>query len=321
MFGGVLGVFSLAPLLVFTGIIIYLIRSSDPVFHFMGFRFFTDIPWTLGNLYANHPVVVHGQSVMPGAIYGARVFIVGTVLTSFVALILATPVAYLVAACSVFVLPVRFRQPVSAVVEMMAGIPSVIYGLWGFTVLAPFIAHQLGPLLNRIFRPVPFISGPIDSETNLLAASLILMLMIMPIIAATTRAAMERTPKAWIDAGRALGWTESEIFWRVVWPYTRSSLIGAMILGLGRALGETMAVLMVSGNALNILPRDWYSAVSTMAATIAGQLDSALTDPTGMAVHALGALGLILFVVTIFVNLLARTLVPSGSAEPQSEGG
>lgn len=311
-FRGVLGVFSLAPLLVFVALLVYLIQSSSPAFHLMGWHFFTEIRWTLGNLYATHAVTSHGQQIMPGAIFGAKVFIVGTVLTSFIALILATPLAFFVAACSAFLLPARLRVPVSALIEMMAGIPSVIFGLWGITELAPYVVHKLGPVLNHIFSPLPFVSGPIQSETNLLAASIVLMLMIMPIIAATSRAVMERTPKSWLEAGRALGWTESELFWRVTWPYTRSSLVGAMILGMGRALGETMAVLMVSGNALNILPQDWYSSVSTMAATIAAQLDSAFTDPTKMAVHALGAIGLVLFVITIFVNLLARAMVPRG---------
>jgi phosphate transport system permease protein len=127
---------------------------------------------------------------------------------------------------------------------------------------------------------------------------------------------MERIPREHIESGLALGWTEAETFWRVVWPYVRSAVVGGSILGLGRALGETMAVLMVSGNALNVLPANWYSAISTMAATIAGQLDAALTDPTHMAIHALGALGLVLFLITLGVNGLARLIVNRSAPRP-----
>lgn len=306
---GGLGILSLAPLLIVCVLAGYLSWSAWPVFRYMGWHFFTDPLWSLGNLYAAHPVTVHGVQVMPGASFGALVFIVGTVLTAGLALIIAVPVALGVAAGSAFFIHGRIRPWAAGLVEMMAGIPSVLYGLWGLTEVAPFVSHRLGPILNRLLSPLPFVSGPIASQTNLFVAVIVITLMIVPIMAATMRTVMEQIPPELIASGLALGWTEGETFWHVVWPFARPAVIGGSILGLGRALGETMAVLMVSGDALNILPHNLYSAISTMAATIAGQLDSALTDPTQMGVHALGALGFVLFLITIIVNVLARGIV------------
>lgn len=304
-----MGLLSLAPLIIVVGLAAYLTWSSVPVFKLMGWHFLTSKLWEQGNLYATKPTVVHGVKVMPQASFGSLVFLVGTALTSFLALIVAVPVAFFVAAGAGYFVHGRIRIIMAGLVEMMAGIPSVIYGLWGLIVVAPVVANRIGPFFNHVLYHVPFLTGPIDSSTNLFVAIIVITLMIVPIIAATIRAVMERVPREMVESGLALGWTESETFWRVVWPYARSSVVGGAILGLGRALGETMAVLMVSGDALNILPHNIYSAISTMAATIAGQLDSALTDPTNTAVHALGALGLVLFVITLIVNLIARLIV------------
>ena len=312
--GSGLGLLSLAPVVTVVGLAAYLTVSASPVFRYMGWHFLTSLEWSIGNQYANHAVVVHGVRVMPDASYGALVFIVGTALTSLLALLAAIPVAFLAAAGSGYFVKGPIRHLLAGLVEMMAGIPSVIYGLWGLVVVAPAISHHIGPWLNTLFSPLGFLSGPLGSETNLLVAVMVITLMIVPIIAATIRAVMERIPRDMIESGLALGWTEGETFWRVVWPYARSAVVGGSILGLGRALGETMAVLMVSGDALNVLPQNLYSAIGTMAATIAGQLDSALTDPTHMALHALGALGLVLFVMTVLVNLLARAIVKRASS-------
>lgn len=307
--GAGLGLLSLAPLIIALGLAAYLVSASWPVLRYMRWHFFTAKLWGLGNLYANHAVLVHGVKVMPGASFGALVFIVGTALTSLLSLAIAVPVAFFVAAGSGYFVHGRVRLVMAALVEMMAGIPSVIYGLWGLTVVAPVAAHHLAPFLSRLWAPIPFLSGPMESETNLLVAVIVVTLMIVPIIAATIRAVMERIPHDLVESGLALGWTEGETFWRVVWPYARPAVVGGAILGFGRAIGETMAVLMVSGDALNVLPKSLYSPISTIAATIAGQLDAALTDPTKMAVHALGTLGLVLFAITVLVNVLARMVV------------
>ncbi len=313
--GALLGMGALAPLVVVVGLLSYLVESSWPVWRMMGWHFFTGQLWNLGNLYAARPAIVHGVPVMPGASFGALVFILGTALTSFMALALAVPLGFFVAAASGYFVHGRWRVVMAGLVEMMAGIPSVIFGLWGLMVVAPAWAHHVGPLLNRVLHHLPFFTGPVQSETNLTVAVVVITLMIVPIIAATIRAVMERVPRELVESGLALGWTEAETFWRLVWPYARSAVIGGAILGLGRALGETMAVLMVSGDALNVLPRNIYSSISTMAATIAGQLDAALTDPTKMAIHALGALGLVLFAATFVVNILARVIVNRSTAQ------
>jgi phosphate transport system permease protein len=319
-FMGVTGLLSLAPVAVVLGMLGFLAITGVPVLRLMGFRFFTGAVWNLGNLYAPHPVWVHGVRVMPGAEFGTRVFLVGTALTSLLALGLAAPTGLLAAAAVAFSLPASVRRPIAALVETLAGVPSVVYGLFGLMTVGPFVFQTLGPFLNRILTPLPFVSGPVNTPTNLLTAVIILTLMVMPIVTATGRAAIEQVPQEWLDGARALGWTEWEVFHEVVWPTTRTALVGAVMLGLGRALGETMAVLMVSGNALNVLPANWYSAVSTMAATIAAQLDSAFTDPTGMAVKALGLLGLTLMLLTLAANLVARGLVRRGTRRIGMEG-
>lgn len=311
-FMGLLALTAVTPYVILVGLFSYLTITSLPVFRYMGVRFFTRLTWTLGNLYAAHPVTVHAVRVMPGAEFGGAVFFVGTALTSAGAIIVATPLSLFLASASSFSVPRPWRNVLALLVEMMAGVPSVIFGLFGFTVLGPIIVARVGPWLNHWLSPIPFISGPIGSDTNLLTAVIVLTLMIIPIVATTTRLGMDRVPPELVDSARALGWTEFEVFWHVVWPNSQTALMGGVILGLGRALGETMAVLMVSGNALNVLPSNIYSGISTIAATIAGQLDAALTDPTGMAVHALGALGLVLMIITLIVNLLARRFVGAG---------
>ena len=298
-----------APAVVALGLAGFLLAAALPAIRYMGWSFFSGTTWSLGNLYAQHAVVVHGVHVEPGAQFGACVFIVGTAVTAFLALVFATPPAVAAAAASALTLPPRWRRPAAAMVETLAGIPSVVYGLVGLMTLGPFVFGSLGPWLDRWLSPLPFISGAVNTPTNLLTAVLVLTVMILPIIAATVRAFMERIPSGLLEAGRALGWTDWEIFRLIVLPYAAPAVLGGMLLGLGRALGETMAVLMVSGNALNVLPSNWYSAVGTLAATIAGQLDAAFQDPTGMAVSALGLLGLLLMAMTLATNLLARVLV------------
>jgi phosphate transport system permease protein len=309
LLAGVTGLLSATPVAAFLGLVAFLGVNSWPVIRVMGWSFFTDEVWNQGNLYAAHPVLVHGVRVMPGASFGAEVFLLGTAVTAGLAIILATPVAVLAAAAAAFSLPRRLARPVAALVETLAGVPSVVYGLFGLAVVGPFIVNNLGPFLDRVLPPLPFVTGPVETPTNLLTAALTLTLMILPIIVAMSRAAMEQVPLEQIEGARALGMTEWEVFRWVVLPVSGSAIVGAIILGLSRALGETMAVLMVSGDALNVLPSNWYAAVSTMAATIASQLDSAFQDPTGMAVKALGLLGLVLMLVTLGTTVTARALV------------
>ncbi|MDE2240683.1 MAG: ABC transporter permease subunit, partial [Rhodospirillales bacterium] len=172
-------------------------------------------------------------------------------------------------------------------------VPSVVFGLWGIAVLIPFIGHYLAP------------NG---SGYGLLAASIVLALMITPIIAATLLDALLQVPKENRESAFALGATHFEVVSKAMMPMVRTTLIGGIVLALGRALGETMAVLMVSGGGLNILPTSLFSPISTIASFVAGQLDSAETDPTNMSVRALAEIALVLFIITLAVNACAKLL-------------
>lgn len=297
---------SLIPLALLA-ILIFLGRYAWPAIHFNGLGFIFGKTWNLGNLYAD-PVVRHGQLVPIGATYGILVFIAGTLLTSGIALIMAIPVSLGVAIFLAEGLSTRLRAPLSFVVELLAAVPSVVYGLWGYAVLIPLVAHYIAPSLRAVFGFIPFFGGPIGSGYGLLAASIVLALMVVPIIAATVRDALSQVPSETKEAAYALGATHFEVVRRAMLPMVRTNIIGACILGLGRALGETMAVLMVSGGALNYLPNNLYSPITTMASFIVSQLDSAMQDPTGMAVRSLAEIALILFLIAVITNIIARLL-------------
>ncbi|MDE2089395.1 MAG: phosphate ABC transporter permease subunit PstC [Gammaproteobacteria bacterium] len=289
-------------------ILIFLTAYSWPAIGFNGLHFLFGKIWDLGNLYTD-PVTAHGYTIPIGARYGILVFIAGTLLTSLIALLLAVPVSLGVAIFLAEGVPPLLRPVLSLIVELLAGVPSVVYGLWGFAVLIPFVGHDLSPALAKTLGFIPFFAGPVGSGYGLLSASLVLALMVVPIVTATVHEALARVPREAKEAAYALGATRFEVVRLAMLPMIRGSIIGAVILGLGRALGETMAVLMVSGGALNYLPDTIYSPVSTMASFIVSQLDSALQDPTGMAVRSLAEIALVLFLITVIVNALARVLI------------
>jgi phosphate transport system permease protein len=290
-------------------ILVFLTIYSWPAIRFNGIQFAFQNTWNLGNLYAN-PVVIGGTAIQPGAHYGILFLIVGTLLSTLIALLLAVPVGMGAAIFLAEVVSGRLRLWISFCVELLAAIPSVVFGLWGYVVLIPFLAHYLFPLLaNTLGRFIPIFAGPTGSGYGLLTAGIVLSLMIVPLIAATLRDALVVQPTTIREAAMGLGATKFETVWRVIVPSANKVLIGATFLALGRALGETMAVLMVSGNALNYLPHNIYSPVSTMAAFIASQLDSALQDPTEMAVRSLAQIAVVLCLISIAVNALARLLL------------
>jgi phosphate transport system permease protein len=262
--------------------------------------------------------VKNGVSAPAGATYGALPYIVGTLASSVIALLIAVPVAI----CTAIILAYRVRGPVKTVlsilVELLAGIPSVVFGLWGVIVLAPWVAQFFGPLLTHLGVVIPFFRGPVGTGMGLLSSGLILALMIVPIITATTRDLLEQVPILYREGGIGLGMTNWEVVRKICLPYVKDGLIGAVALGWGRAMGETMAVLMVSGSAINYLPHSIFSPISTMAAVIADQLDSALTDATHLAVHALAELALVLMLLTLITNFLARWLVHRGGQRVRS---
>lgn len=312
------------PLLLLGFVLVTLAIEALPAIRYNGFGFLTKSAWQPGNLYGS-VVRTHGVLHPVGVLYGAWPLIAGTLESSLIAIIVGVPVAIGTAVALVDRVPERIGRPAGFVLELLAGIPSVVIGLWGALTFGPFIAHDISAVIARNMPNVPvlnFFRGAAGNGEGLLTSGLILAIMIIPIVAATTRDLLQQVPKLQKEGAEALGLSDLEVTRRVSLPWIRSGLIGAVVLGLGRALGETMAVAMVSGAVLGAVPRNLYDTMSTIAATIVSQLDSALTDATGFAVQTLAELGLILMLITLAVNLLARLLVrrTAGTALPVGRG-
>ena len=289
-------------------VLLFLAVYSWPAVRFNGLGFVTSTSWNLGNTYGS-PILRNGVQVLPGAHYGILFLIAGTLLSTVIALLIAVPVGVGAAIFLAEAVPGRMRQLLSFFVELLAAVPSVVFGLWGYAVLVPLLGHFIYPVMGRVLGFIPFLDGSTGSGYGLLTAGIVLSLMIVPLIAATLRDAILAEPMVVRESAAALGATRFEAVWKVVLPGVRKILIGVTILATGRALGETMAVLMVSGNALNYLPPNIYSPISTMAAFIVSQLDSALQDPTGLAVRSLAEVALVLSVISVGVNTLARLVL------------
>ena len=286
-----------------------LVIFSYPSLVVNGLHFFSSITW---NPHLSGEVItVNGIKTIAGASYGMGVFAVGTLISSALALLFGVPIGVGVAIFLSQTAPKKVAAPISFLVETMAGIPSVIYGFWGFIVLGPFLLNVVEPGLAAHLSFIPFFSPPIYGY-GLLASGIILALMIVPIIASISRDAMLQTPKELKEGAVALGLTKWEITRNIVLTFARTSIIGSIILGLGRALGETMAVAMVAGGAVNYLPHTFFYSTNTMAAFMALSMDSAFTDPSGMFISALVELALVLMIITTTVNVIARALVKRG---------
>ncbi len=293
-------------------VILFLLIFSAQAIGFNGFGFVTRIIWDLGDLYGD-PVTVRGVLVPAGANYGILVFIVGTLLSSAIAILIAVPLSVGAAIFLSEAVPSKIRPVLSMLVELVAVVPSVVFGLWGIAVLVPFIGTMLGPVMSKYLGFIPFFAGG-DSGGGygLLAASVVLALMITPIIATTLLDALLQVPKENRESAFALGATHFEVVSKAMMPMVRTTLIGGIVLALGRALGETMAVLMVSGGGLNILPHSIFSPISTIASFIVSPLDSAEGDPTNMAVRSLAEIALVLFIITLLTNAAAKLLTSGG---------
>src|SRR5213080_1217121 len=237
-------------------------------------------------------------------VFGAAPMIFGTLASSLVALMIAVPLALGVAIYLTEFAPKWLRQPVAFLVEMLAAIPSVVYGLWGIFVLIPFLRSYVVPPLRAAMGWTPFFSG-VFYGNSLLAAGIILAIMIVPYIAAVSREVLLAVPASQREAALGMGATRWEAVRTAVVPYGRAGLIGAAILGLGRALGETMAVTMVIGNRHDI-GLSVLQPAYTMAAAIANEFSEATTN---LYLSALFEVGLILFVITVAVNALARLMI------------
>ncbi|MBL0141804.1 MAG: phosphate ABC transporter permease subunit PstC [Betaproteobacteria bacterium] len=237
--------------------------------------------------------------------FGALVPIVGTLVTSFIALAIAMPVSFGIAIFLTELSPTWLRRPLGTAIEMLAAIPSIIYGMWGLFVFAPLFQEYAQPFLNSVFGPIPLagalFSGP-PLGIGMLTAGIILAVMVIPFITAVMRDVFELVPPMLKESAYALGSTTWEVVWGVVLPYARVGVIGGFMLGLGRALGETMAVTFVIGNAhrLNV---SLFAPANSIASALANEFTEAVGD---LYTSALIELGLILFLITTIVLSLAK---------------
>ncbi len=240
-------------------------------------------------------------------VYGALVPITGTLLTSFIALVIAVPVSFGIAMFLTELSPVWLRRPLGTAIEMLAAIPSIIYGMWGLFVFVPIFQQYVQPHIITVFEGVPvlgeFFAGP-PFGIGVFTAGLILSIMIIPFIAAVMRDVFELVPPMLKESAYGLGSTTWEVVWKVVLPYTKSGVIGGIMLGLGRALGETMAVTFVIGNSFN-LPDSIFSPSNSIASALANEFNEA----GGMQKAALLELGLILFLITTVVLAFSKVLL------------
>lgn len=236
--------------------------------------------------------------------FGALPLIIGTLTTSALALLLAVPLSLGVAIYLTEFAPVAIRRPVSFLIELLAAIPSVVYGLWGIFFLIPFLRGTVFPFLQQALGFLPFFQGVIYGQ-SVLAASIILGIMVMPYIMSVSREVLQTVPASQREAALALGATRWEAAWTAVVPYARTGIIGAVILGLGRALGETMAVTMLIGNR-HELSASLFAPGYSMAAVIANEFAEAATD---IHLASLTYVAFALFLVTVLVNAGARLLI------------
>jgi len=278
-------------LLLLGGVIVSLIQGSLPAIRAFGFGFLASQSW--------NPVTDN---------FGAMAPIYGTLTTSLIAMLVAVPVGLGVAVFLTEQCPPPLRRPIGMAIELLAGIPSIIYGIWGLFVLAPFLQQYVQPALISTFADTPVLStlfaGP-PYGIGVLTAGLILGVMVLPFVASISRDVFETVPPVLKEAASGIGCTTWEVVRHVVIPYTRVGVIGAVMLGLGRALGETMAVTFVIGNAHKI-SGSLIAPGTTISATIANEFTEAVGD---VYTSSLIELGLILFVITFVVLACARLLL------------
>ena len=298
LFHKVTMLFAFSVLVVLVGIIISLILESIPAFKTFGLHFIFSAEWD----------PVNDQ-------YGALIPIIGTLVTSVIALLIAFPVSFGIALFLTEICPAWLRRPLGTVVELLAGVPSIIYGIWGLFVFAPLFADYVQPVLKATLGNVPLI-GPLFSGPmmgiGLLTAGLVLAIMIIPFIASVMRDVFEIVPAVLKESAYGLGCTRWEVVRKIVLPYTKTGVVGGVMLGLGRALGETMAVTFVIGNA-NKLSWSLFAAGNSITSLLANEFGEAQSE---LHVSSLFSLALILFVIT-FIVLSAAKLMLAGMSRKE----
>jgi phosphate transport system permease protein len=316
---------ALIPLAALAFILFELLIQAIPAIRLNGLGFFTKSVWNEGTGYNATIVHTAGVEHLSGSDFGAVPEIVGTLETSAVALIVGVPISIGAALFIVERLPRRLASGIGIFLELLAGIPSVIIGLWGALTFGPIIARDITPVIARNMPDVPVLNwfrGATGSGEGLLTSGLVLAIMIVPIVASTSRDLIRQVPILPREGAVALGMSDAQTARKVTLPWVSSGIIGAAVLGLARALGETMAVAMCCGVALGSVTTNLYGSMTTIAATIVTYLDSAFLDGTGFAVRTIAELALVLMVITLAVNVGARFLVRrvSGTALPVGRG-
>jgi len=282
--------FSLLVLIALTGIIASLFINAWPALHKFGLHFLWYVEWDIVN-----------------EEFGAAIAIVGTLASAGIAMLIAVPLAFGIAVFLTETCPVWLRRPLGTAIELLAAVPSIIYGMFGLFVFAPLFADYLQMPLQKVLGGMPLVGFLFGGATNgmgILAAGIVLAFMVLPFIAAVMRDVFEVTPPILRESAYGLGCTTWEVVRKVVLPYTQKGVIGGIMLGLGRALGETMAVTFVIGNA-NRMPTSLFSPGTSIASTLANEFGEA----GAFHISALFALAFVLFVITFVVLAMAKILV------------
>jgi phosphate transport system permease protein len=291
IFFGLTLFFAVLVLVILAGIIVSLIQGSLPALSKLGFGFFTTSSW--------NPVTEK---------FGALASVYGTIVTSIIALLFGVPISLGIVIVLTELAPEWLRRPISTAIELLAAIPSIIYGMWGLFVFVPFYKAYIQPALSSTFGQIPVVGVLFDGPpfgVGMLTAGLILAIMILPFISAVMRDVFETVPPFLRESAYGLGATTWEVVWRVILPHTRTSVMGAIMLGLGRALGETMAVTFVIGNSHDI-SASLFLPGATISSTIANEFTEAVSDVYS---SSLMALGLTLFAITFVVLALAKLML------------
>jgi phosphate transport system permease protein len=279
--------FAAMVLVLLFGIMLLLLKEAWPTFAHFGFGFFYHSEWD----------VVNNQ-------YGALVPIVGTLVTSLIAIVVGVPVSFGIAIFITLMARNWMKRPVGIAIELLAAVPSIIYGMWGLFYFAPWFANSMQPIMTSTLGNVPligqFFQGP-PIGVSIFTAGVVLAIMIIPFIASVMRDMFEVVPTALKESAYAMGATTWEVVWKVILPYTKAGVIGGIMLGLGRALGETMAVAFVVGNSLELNTGLFYPG-ATIASTMANEFNEA----SGLHMSSLIALALILFIITFVVLSIAK---------------
>jgi phosphate transport system permease protein len=295
VFAGLCNVAGLVVLLTLGGIIVTLFLGGLPAFLHFGPEFLISTRWD----------PVEGREE-----FGAFISVFGTLVTSILAIIFAVPIAFGIAYFLTELAPMWLRRPVGIAIELLAAVPSIIYGMWGLFVLVPFVQLNIQLPFGEALGEIPYIGFLFASNsfagTSIFSASLVLAIMILPFIAATMRDVFDQVPAVFKESAYGLGATRWEVMTGVVIPYTRISVVGGIMLGLGRALGETMAVTFVIGNA-NRMPTSIFDPSTTIASVIAMEFPESLAGSLQQA--ALFAIGFLLFVISFLVLATSRWLL------------